>query len=152
MVYTGLRLSDVGVVGVFRMDKQSPAPHEFRHTFVQILVQRGVPVSDVADLLGDDEKTFVNSTRGGFPERLARPTKILKDLPDPLSKHFLWVAAGLAAASCFALTAEVLTADGLRHARTRVELAGATPVNNSIDNVEQGSYYLDSKVMVTSMT
>jgi integrase len=31
--------------------------HRFRHTFARVLLQRGVPVADVADLLGDDEKT-----------------------------------------------------------------------------------------------
>ena len=37
---------------------EEPAtPHRFRHTFARILLQRGVPVADVADLFGDDEKT-----------------------------------------------------------------------------------------------
>ena len=37
--------------------EEAPTPHRFRHTFARILLQRGVPVSDVADLLGDDEET-----------------------------------------------------------------------------------------------
>ena len=37
--------------------EDSPTPHRFRHTFARILLQRGVPVADVADLLGDDEDT-----------------------------------------------------------------------------------------------
>lgn len=36
---------------------ETPTPHRFRHTFARILLQRGVPVADVADLLGDDEDT-----------------------------------------------------------------------------------------------
>lgn len=36
---------------------EAPTPHRFRHTFGRILLQRGVPVADVADLLGDDERT-----------------------------------------------------------------------------------------------
>jgi integrase len=35
--------------------EETPTPHRFRHTFARVLLQRGVPVSDVADLLGDDE-------------------------------------------------------------------------------------------------
>jgi site-specific recombinase XerD len=43
---------------------QAPTPHGVHHTFARILLQRGVPVAGVADLLGDDEKTI----RGGFPK------------------------------------------------------------------------------------
>jgi len=32
-------------------------PHRFRHTFARMLLQKGVSVADVADLLGDDEET-----------------------------------------------------------------------------------------------
>jgi len=31
--------------------EERPTPHRFRHTFARILLQRGVPVADVADLL-----------------------------------------------------------------------------------------------------
>ena len=54
-------------------------PHRFRHTFARILLQRGVPVADVADLLGDDEKTVREHYARWVPERQARLTKILKD-------------------------------------------------------------------------
>ena len=37
--------------------EEVPTPHRFRHTFARILLQKGVPVADVADLQGDDEKT-----------------------------------------------------------------------------------------------
>lgn len=54
-------------------------PHRFRHTFARILLQRGVPVADVADLLGDDEETVRQHYARWVPERQARLTKILKD-------------------------------------------------------------------------
>jgi integrase len=57
---------------------QPPTPHRFRHTFARILLQRGVPVADVADLLGDDEKTVREHYARWVPERQARLTKILK--------------------------------------------------------------------------
>jgi integrase len=53
--------------------------HRFRHTFARILLQRGVPIADVADLLGDDEKTVREHYARWVPERQARLTKILKD-------------------------------------------------------------------------
>jgi integrase len=58
---------------------QSPTAHRFRHTFARILLQKGVPVADVADLLGDDEKTVREHYARWVPERQARLTKILKD-------------------------------------------------------------------------
>jgi integrase len=58
---------------------QPPTPHRFRHTFARILLQKGVPVADVADLLGDDERTVREHYARWVPERQARLTKILKD-------------------------------------------------------------------------
>jgi integrase len=54
-------------------------PHRFRHTFARILLQKGVPLADVADLLGDDEKTVRLHYARWVPERQARLTNILKD-------------------------------------------------------------------------
>jgi integrase len=62
--------------------EEPPIPHRFRHTFARILLQRGVPVADVADLLGDDEKTVREHYSRWVPERQARLTKILKDAFD----------------------------------------------------------------------
>lgn len=59
--------------------EETPTPHRFRHTFARILLQRGVPVADVADLLGDDEDTVREHYARWVPERQARLTKILKD-------------------------------------------------------------------------
>jgi integrase len=61
-------------------------PHRFRHTFARILLQRGVPVADVADLLGDDEDTVREHYARWVPERQARLTKILKDAFDDKPK------------------------------------------------------------------
>lgn len=62
--------------------EEPPTPHRFRHTFARILLQRGVPVADVSDLLGDDEKTVREHYSRWVPERQARLTKILKDAFD----------------------------------------------------------------------
>lgn len=64
-------LADVG--------EERATPHRFRHTFARILLQNGVPVADVADLIGDDEKTVREHYARWVPERQARLTKILKD-------------------------------------------------------------------------
>ena len=61
-----------------RFDER-PTPHRFRHTFARILLQRGVPVSDVADLLGDDENTVRKHYARWVPERQARLTSILRN-------------------------------------------------------------------------
>lgn len=61
---------------------EPPTPHRFRHTFARILLQRGVPVADVADLMGDDEKTVREHYSRWVPERQARLTRILKDAFD----------------------------------------------------------------------
>ena len=59
--------------------EDTPTPHRFRHTFARILLQRGVPVADVADLLGDDEDTVREHYARWVPERQARLTNILRD-------------------------------------------------------------------------
>ena len=66
--------------------EEQPTPHRFRHTFARILLQRGVPVADVADLLGDDEKTVREHYARWVPERQARLTRILKDAFDDKPK------------------------------------------------------------------
>lgn len=58
---------------------EPPTPHRFRHTFARILLQRGVPVADVADLLGDDEKTVREHYARWVPERQERLTRLLRD-------------------------------------------------------------------------
>jgi integrase len=63
-------LADVG--------PERATPHRFRHTFARILLEKGVPVADVADLLGDDEKTVRDHYARWVPERQARLTRILR--------------------------------------------------------------------------
>lgn len=70
-----------------------PTPHR-RHTFARILLQRGVPVADVADLLGDDEDTVREHYARWVPERQARLTKILKDAFDDKPKPKLVAMPG----------------------------------------------------------
>ncbi len=57
--------------------EEKPTPHRFRHTFARILLEKGVPVSDVADLLGDDEKTVREHYARWIPERQARLSRIV---------------------------------------------------------------------------
>ena len=59
--------------------EETPTPHRFRHTFARILLQKGVPVADVADLLGDDEDTVREHYARWVPERQARLTSILQE-------------------------------------------------------------------------
>jgi len=59
-----------------------PTPHRFRHTFVRILLEKGVPVADVAELIGDTEEIVRRHYARWVPERQARLTKILKDAFD----------------------------------------------------------------------
>jgi integrase len=59
--------------------EEPPTPHRFRHTFARILLQKGVAVADVADLLGDDEETVREHYARWVPERQARLTSILRE-------------------------------------------------------------------------
>ena len=68
--------------------KVRPTPHRFRHTFARIVLQRGVSVRDVADLLGNSEQMVRKHYAAWIPERQARLTAILKeaftDKPKPI--------------------------------------------------------------------
>lgn len=59
--------------------KVRPTPHRFRHTFARSLLQRGVTVRDVADLLGNSEQMVRKHYAAWIPERQARLTRILRD-------------------------------------------------------------------------
>ena len=59
--------------------EQTPTPHRFRHTFARILLEKGVSVADVAELMGDDEETVRISYSAWVPERQNRLTAILRD-------------------------------------------------------------------------
>ena len=67
--------------------EERATPHRFRHTFVRILLEKGVPVADVAELIGDTEDMVRRHYARWVPERQARLTNILKqafeDKPKP---------------------------------------------------------------------
>jgi integrase len=70
--------------------KERPTPHRFRHTFVRILLEKGVPVADVAELIGDTEEIVRRHYAQWVPERQERLTRILReafeDKPTPKPK------------------------------------------------------------------
>jgi integrase len=57
----------------------TPTPHRFRHSFARILLQKGVSVADVAELMGDDEDTIRRHYAAWVPERQERLTRVLED-------------------------------------------------------------------------
>jgi integrase len=69
--------------------KVKPTPYRFRHTFARILLQTGVTVRDVAELLGNTEEMVMRRYSAWVPERQARPTKILKEAFDDKPKPTL---------------------------------------------------------------
>ena len=56
-----------------------PHPHKFRHTFVRILLEKGVPVPDVAELIGDTEQILRKHYAAWIPGRQSRLSKILQE-------------------------------------------------------------------------
>ncbi len=58
---------------------EPPTPHRFRHTFVRILLEKGVPVADVAELIGDTEEVVRRHYAKWVPGRQQRLTKILRE-------------------------------------------------------------------------
>ena len=58
---------------------EKPTPHKFRHTFVRILLERGVPVADVAELIGDTEQVLRRSYAAWIPGRQDRLSRILQE-------------------------------------------------------------------------
>lgn len=73
---------------------ECPTPHRFRHTFVRILLEKGVPVADVAELIGDTEEVVRKHYARWVPERQARLTKILRDAFDDKPKPKLVAIPG----------------------------------------------------------
>ena len=54
-------------------------PHRFRHTFVRILLEKGVPIPDVAELIGDTEEILRKHYAAWIPGRQERLSKILQE-------------------------------------------------------------------------
>jgi integrase len=59
--------------------EETPTPHKFRHTFVRILLEKGVSVADVAELIGDTEDMVRKHYSRWVVSRQNRLTKILQD-------------------------------------------------------------------------
>jgi integrase len=73
-----------------------PTPHIFRHTFVRLLLQRGVSPRDVADLIGDTEEMVLKHYARWVPERQERLTNILREKLSSAPKPKLAVIRGKA--------------------------------------------------------
>ena len=56
-----------------------PTPHRLRYTFVRILLQNGVLIADVAELIGDTEAVVRRHYAKWVPERQERLTNILRE-------------------------------------------------------------------------
>ncbi|MGH9663782.1 MAG: hypothetical protein ACRD9L_05105 [Bryobacteraceae bacterium] len=71
-------------------------PHIFRHTFVRLLLQRGVSPRDVADLIGDTEEIVLKHYARWVPERQERLnlTNILREKLSSAPKPKLGVIIG----------------------------------------------------------
>ncbi len=66
---------------VFRLAgpfEEKPGPHRFRHTFARILLESGVPVPEVAELIGDTEEVVRRYYAKWIPGRQKRLTSILQ--------------------------------------------------------------------------
>jgi site-specific recombinase XerD len=59
--------------------EEPPHHHRFRHTFVRILLEKGVPVPDVAELIGDTEQILRRLYAKWMPGRQKRLSQILQD-------------------------------------------------------------------------
>ena len=56
-----------------------PTPHVFRHTFIRVLLERGVAPRDAAELIGDTEEVVLKHYARWVPERQERLTNILRE-------------------------------------------------------------------------
>ena len=65
---------------------ERPFPHRLRHTFVRILLEKGVPIADVAELIGDTEQVLKKHYAKWMPARQARLSKILQEAFDDKPK------------------------------------------------------------------
>jgi integrase len=69
---------------------QTPHPHRFRYTFVRILIDKGVPIPDIAELIGDTEEILRKHYAPWIKPRQERLSRILQeafeDKPKPNDK------------------------------------------------------------------
>lgn len=59
--------------------EQKPVHHRFRHTFVRVLLEHGMSPKDVADLVGDTERTIERHYSQWMPERQKHLTSRLRE-------------------------------------------------------------------------
>jgi integrase len=59
--------------------EEKPTPHRFRHTFARILLEKGIPVGDVAELIGDTEEVVRRYYAKWMPSRQQRLSRILQE-------------------------------------------------------------------------
>jgi integrase len=59
--------------------EEAPTPHRFRHTFARILLEKGVSVADVAELIGDTEAVVRRHYAKWIKGRQIRLTRILQE-------------------------------------------------------------------------
>jgi integrase len=88
------RLKLVKVFSLAGPFDEPPTSHRFRHTFVRILLEKGVPVADVAELIGDTEQVVRKHYSKWVPGRQARLTKILKEAFEDKPRPKLTVISG----------------------------------------------------------
>jgi len=69
--------------------KIKPTPHLFRHSFARILLEKGVGVEDVAQLLGDTPTVVLKHYSSWLPSRQNRLPKILQEAFDDRPKPSL---------------------------------------------------------------
>lgn len=71
-----------------------PTPHRFRYTHVRMLLEHGVPIADVAELIGDTEAIVRKHYAKWVPERQARLTRILQEALGPKTPKLVAIAGG----------------------------------------------------------
>jgi len=67
--------------------EEKPHPHRFRSTFARILLEKGVPTADVAELIGDTEAILLKHYARFVKERQTRLTRILQEAFADKPKH-----------------------------------------------------------------
>jgi integrase len=76
-IWRNKRLKQVfKVAGPF---EEKPTPHRFRHTFARVLLEKGVTVADVAELIGDSEDVVRRYYAKWIRTRQERLTRILQE-------------------------------------------------------------------------
>jgi site-specific recombinase XerD len=73
---------------------ETPHHHRCRHTFVRILLEKGVSLADVAELIGDTEQMVRKHYSKFVKSRQARLTRILQEAFEDRPKKLLSIEGG----------------------------------------------------------